>query len=287
MAIERPARRCTVASKMVCGAPRFHTQVDHLIEVAVVQPPVPTHRQRGAAHQAVDGGRVERVDQLLHVGLQVPGVDQELQVAADRHVGDGVEPVERRCRSRRDSSRFQSRSSAAWAAGRNAPTGLVTRFSSRPEPSTPYPSSLKRRSAAIDSSNTPSPRCASVCRAANERERRHHLDLVLGEELRQIGVVGQLRDGQVAAVHHVAAGGAGARDDLAKAGVQLRRAARDVQRWRCPLARGTPGTRPRPSSGITSVRSGPASTWQWWHAWLQRLPTLICRTSTPGVRSGA
>ena len=39
------------------------------------------------------------------------------------------------------------------------------------------------------------------------------------------------------------------------------------------------------ASGITSVRSGPASTWQWRQAWLHFLPTLIWSVVTRSARS--
>src|SRR5262249_30349124 len=41
------------------------------------------------------------------------------------------------------------------------------------------------------------------------------------------------------------------------------------------------------ASGITSRRSGPASTWQWRQVWLQRLPTLIWSVATRAARSGS
>lgn len=60
-------------------------------------------------------------------------------------------------------SRFQRSSSAPWSSGRKAPTGFVTRLSTSPVPSCPYPSALNSRSASMESWKTPSPRWASVC----------------------------------------------------------------------------------------------------------------------------
>jgi hypothetical protein len=41
------------------------------------------------------------------------------------------------------------------------------------------------------------------------------------------------------------------------------------------------------SGVITSVRVGPASTWQCAQVWLQSFPTLIWKVSIPLARSGA
>src|SRR5262249_30021228 len=54
----------------------------------------------------------------------------------------------------------------------------------------------------------------------------------------------------------------------------------------CGLRARTSSTRAAVGSLIPSVRLGPASTWQWWHAWLQRLPTLTCRVVIDVRRSG-
>ncbi len=45
-------------------------------------------------------------------------------------------------------------------------------------------------------------------------------------------------------------------------------------------------TRSITASGIDSVRSGPASTWQWRQVWLHFRPTFTCRISIAVGRSG-
>src|SRR3990167_1143491 len=64
-----PGRLVEVADGRPPGPGGF--QVEHLVEVAVVQAPVPAHRQRVAAHEAVDRRRVVGIHQALHVGLEV------------------------------------------------------------------------------------------------------------------------------------------------------------------------------------------------------------------------
>ena len=70
-------------------------QLEHLVEVAVVERAVPADRQRVPAHEAGDGRRVEALRQELHVAGQVAALDQPLEEPVDRHVGERDEPVER------------------------------------------------------------------------------------------------------------------------------------------------------------------------------------------------
>lgn len=72
----------------------IESQFQHLIEIAVVQIPLPVDRQRGPAHQRVERRRVERLHQRLHVVLVLLGLKQIVQKAADGHVGDRVQPRE-------------------------------------------------------------------------------------------------------------------------------------------------------------------------------------------------
>src|SRR6185295_267850 len=69
-------------------------ELEHLVEVAVVDAPVVADADQAAAHDALGGRRVEGGEQLLHVRLELPGLLQVQAEAVDGHVGDGVEPVE-------------------------------------------------------------------------------------------------------------------------------------------------------------------------------------------------
>ena len=69
-------------------------QVEHLIEVAVVEIAFPIDRDERAAHQIVDGSRIEAVDQFLHVQLVLLLTQQIIEKAADGHIRDGVQTIE-------------------------------------------------------------------------------------------------------------------------------------------------------------------------------------------------
>jgi len=69
-------------------------QVEHLIEVAVVQPAVPADREGRQAHQPRDGHWVERVDEDLEIAIQFTRSQKVLEEPVDRHVSDRVESGE-------------------------------------------------------------------------------------------------------------------------------------------------------------------------------------------------
>ena len=69
-------------------------QVEHLVEVAVVEEAVPADGDGVAAHDAADGAGIEGVEQALHVVFVLAVVEQKIEKPADRHVGDGVKAVE-------------------------------------------------------------------------------------------------------------------------------------------------------------------------------------------------
>ncbi len=85
-------RRIKVAD--MSGRAMIHRQIEHLVEVAVVEGAVPAHRDRVAAHDAGRGSGIEGVGQSLHILLVVAALQEKLKKPADRHVGDRIEMVE-------------------------------------------------------------------------------------------------------------------------------------------------------------------------------------------------
>ncbi len=76
------------------GQARKQGQVQGLVEVAVVEAPVPGDADEAAAHEAGHRGRVKTGHQLAHVTLIIPGPLQKLLEAPDGHVEQGQELVE-------------------------------------------------------------------------------------------------------------------------------------------------------------------------------------------------
>ena len=73
---------------------RVCPQSEHLIEIAVIEIPLPVHRYRVTAHESGQRRRIECGDQFLHVGFKISRVDQEFQKTADRNIGDGEQVIE-------------------------------------------------------------------------------------------------------------------------------------------------------------------------------------------------
>ena len=64
----------------------LYFQVEHLVEIAVVEIAVPTYRQGVAAHDMGSGYRIISIDQRLHIALVVAAADEVFQKAADGQV---------------------------------------------------------------------------------------------------------------------------------------------------------------------------------------------------------
>src|SRR5687767_1032080 len=69
-------------------------ELEHLVEIAVVEAPVVADAHQRSAHHAFGRRGVERRKELRHVGLELAAFLQMQTEAVDRHVGDGVEAVE-------------------------------------------------------------------------------------------------------------------------------------------------------------------------------------------------
>ena len=69
-------------------------EVEHLVEVAVVDFAVVADADGGTAHEAVDGGRVEIVGEEFEVGVPFAAFVEVFREAGDGLVGDGVEAGE-------------------------------------------------------------------------------------------------------------------------------------------------------------------------------------------------
>lgn len=69
-------------------------QVEHLVEVAIIQVAVPTDGERISAHHAFGGGRIEQRDEFRHIRFIISRHQQIIQEATNWHVGNRVEMIE-------------------------------------------------------------------------------------------------------------------------------------------------------------------------------------------------
>ena len=72
----------------------FDFEVEHLVEIAVVEVAVPAYRQRIAAHESLYGSGIKSINERLHVIVVVVAFQKIIEETTDGHVGDGVEVVE-------------------------------------------------------------------------------------------------------------------------------------------------------------------------------------------------
>src|SRR5512147_1378385 len=72
----------------------FDRELEHLVEIAVVEPAVPSDREYGATHDTGGSRRIECIGEAVHIAGIVAALDKKLQKPADRHIGDRVEAVE-------------------------------------------------------------------------------------------------------------------------------------------------------------------------------------------------
>lgn len=69
-------------------------EIEHLVEIAVVQRAIPTYAQGIPTHDACRCRRIECLDERFHVIFVVAARDKEIEVAADGQIRDGQEVVE-------------------------------------------------------------------------------------------------------------------------------------------------------------------------------------------------
>src|SRR5437867_11223331 len=72
----------------------IHGQVEHLVEVTIVERAVPPDAHQPPAHPALDRPGIEFLYEQLHVALVRALLQQVLEEPADRHVGERQELVE-------------------------------------------------------------------------------------------------------------------------------------------------------------------------------------------------
>ena len=202
-------------------------QLEHLVEVAVEERAIPADGERVPAHHPGDGRGVEGLHQALHVALEIARALEPLQVAADGHVRDRVQRVEAHALTTQEltpplglHARLWWRQERARRIGdqHQAQPRIAITVAERVEPTQHADALLEHTLAAL----------LVGARRAVVGQRAHDLDRVFGEELRQVRVRWRVENGQVAAIHDVPPERATLLDEPAKVGVQLRRAARDV-----------------------------------------------------------
>src|SRR5690606_40137310 len=83
-----------IERRNVAAGAALHRHAQSVVEIAVVKRAIVADVDLVAAHQAIEGHRVESVAQDLHVALRPTVALQVMQEAADGHVGNADQPRE-------------------------------------------------------------------------------------------------------------------------------------------------------------------------------------------------
>ena len=202
-------------------------KLQHLVEIAVVQPAIPPNRQGIPTHDAGGGGGIERVGQARHVLVIVTAFNKELQEPADRHVGNRVEPVE-----------FDSvpgpqfflelRFDGLLLWRQERADGIIDQVQCEPAIQSAIAESVQEteRFHRFLKNSIASLRIGLA--GTVRRKRGDDLDLVVSQKFHEIRLGREQQYGQITAIHHMSAKPAGLFDKPAEVGVQLRCAACDI-----------------------------------------------------------
>src|SRR5215831_15441432 len=68
-------------------------QLQHLIEVAIIQGAIPAYGQSVATHDAGGGGGIKGVSQPRHIPFIIAASDQEVEKTANRHIRDRIQAI--------------------------------------------------------------------------------------------------------------------------------------------------------------------------------------------------
>ena len=204
-------------------------QFEHLVEVAIVQVAKPVDRQRRTAHDMRHGLRIEAVDQLPHVGLVLLGLQQVVEKAADRQVGDRMQLVEDNV-----VARLQLATIGVFQLGLIGWQRRSDRVVDQRQPQTAIcfavPKLVENPQRVDRTLKDPIPALSIAVVFQVTGQRRDHFDLVVGQELGEIAIAVGDQDGQVAAIDDAPVEGVRLLHKPAEVRIHFRSTAGDVER---------------------------------------------------------
>ena len=94
---DMPAPRLQIEIPYMRAQPagQIEPHIELLVEIAIVQIPVPGYRQRITAHQSRNGRRIEGLHDPVHIFLDKALIRQPFEVARHRHIVERNQAIER------------------------------------------------------------------------------------------------------------------------------------------------------------------------------------------------
>ena len=219
----------------ISGGTMVDRQIEHLVEVAVVEGAIPAHGDRVAAHDAVRGSGVEGVSQSFHILLVVAALQEKLKKSADRHVGDRIEMIELDVMA---SPEFFSklRFDGLLLRREKGSYRIADQVQGEAAIGTAIPECIQELQG-LDGFLKDS--CAPLrigLASAVIGQRRDDFHTMPGEELRQVRLGREEQHRQITSIHHVATQCPALFNQPTKVRVQFRCSARDIDRLNTGLS---------------------------------------------------
>ncbi len=202
-------------------------QAEHLIEITVIERPVPTDRQRGAAHHAGGGGRIECRRQARHIVLVIPAFDEKFQEPADGHIREGIEPREFETVAAAQFM-FEACFCGCLRGRQKGADGIVDQGEGEATVR-PAIALVIELANGFDRLLEDTLAPLRICLRRVERgERGHNFDLVGSQEFRKIRLRWHEQHSEVAPIHDMPTERAGTFDQPSKIGIELRGASGEI-----------------------------------------------------------
>ena len=204
--------------------------IELLVEIAIVQIPVPGYRQRIAAHQSRNGRRIEGLHDPVHILLHKTLIRQPFQVTRHRHIVERNQAIERDPVIPRQ--RLLPFPFERLLAGRKKRPDRI-RHQRQPPVRIPLAVShfaFSFRIAAMLLGIGPLSPLGIRARLPVMRQRTYDFHPPLGHPLRQIGKAARHQNGQVTPVDDMLSSPDALIHQIPEMRIQFRRAARQIDR---------------------------------------------------------
>ena len=208
----------------------FERQIEHLIEIAVVDIAPPIDRNQVSAHHLVEFGIEVRALQQVEVAIELAVGNEGRAEALNRHVGERVEPIENNAVTLAEHALVVVLERLLRRRQRR-PLGIVDDVEHEPRLGAPVAEPVEGFQAADGRFEHALAALAIDVVFEIAGKGSDDLDPLAGEKLREILLAGDFENGEIAAIHHAHTHGTGGGHQSAKVRVELRRAAGDVESW--------------------------------------------------------
>src|SRR5262245_36569887 len=206
----------------------FERQIEHLIEIAVVDVAPPIDRNQVSAHHLVEVGVEVRALQQVEVAVELAVGNEDRAEALNRHVGERVESVEN------DAVIFAEHALVVvlerlLRRRQRRTLGIIDEVEHEPSLGAPVAQPIEGFQPADGRFEHALAALAIDVVFEIAGKRSDDLDPLAGEKFGEVLLAGDFENGEIAAIHHAHAHGPRGGNQSTKMRVEFRRAAGDVE----------------------------------------------------------